>query len=244
MAKDLRYLAVLCLGALGILFAGVLLRPEKAATPVPSESDMLQLQLSAQRRDFERRTLFFRSKARELARFVSDARSGIGNLRYRMPQTGDTVVLVGARDVWASAVTAGLLRTECGDIAIDEIGSTVAIPATLENAVAFDLDNSLAAFVISCDERRLLTTPEGFKAWTAERALDDQLVEHGLRVTRAGTELEVLAVGADSPLRRAGLREGDRIMDPATKAALLDAAELLIRRGERTRKLKMKVEPK
>ena len=49
MSKDFRYLAVLCLGAIAILVAGILLRPEKAAAPIPSESDLLQLQLSAQR---------------------------------------------------------------------------------------------------------------------------------------------------------------------------------------------------
>ena len=239
MSKDFRYLAVLCLGALGILVAGVLLRPEKAAAPIPSESDLLQLQLSAQRRDFDRRGLFLRTKARELTRFVADARTGASTLPYRPPRPGETIVLIGPNDAWAGAVTAGTFQSTCGEINIDEIGSTIAIPANLENAVAFDLDNNLAAYVVSCGDRRLLTTPEGFNAWTAQRAIEAKLLDHGLRLATAGNELEVLEVGPDAPLRRAGLREGDRILEPATKTEVPDAAELLIRRGQRTRKLKV-----
>jgi hypothetical protein len=239
MSKDFRYLAVLCLGALGILVAGVLLRPEKAAAPIPSESDLLQLQLTTQRRDFDRRGLFLRTKARELARFVADARTETSTVPYLAPRPGETIVLVGPNDAWAGAVTAGSFQTTCGEIQLQEIGSTIAIPANLENAVAFDLDNNLAGYVISCGERRLLTTPEGFKTWKTQRALDNKLLDHGLRLATAGAELEVLEVGPDSPLRRAGLREGDRILEPATKHEVPEAAELLIRRGQRTRTLKV-----
>jgi hypothetical protein len=239
MSKDFRYLAVLCLGALGILVAGVLLRPEKAAAPIPSESDLLQLQLSAQRRDFERRGLFLRTKARELMRFVADARTGTATIPYRAPRPGETIILVGPQDAWAGAVTAGTFQTSCGEINLDEIGSTITIPMNLENAVAFDLDNNLAGYVISCGDRRLLATPEGFEAWTAQRAIESKLLGHGLRLATAGSELEVLEVGPDSPLRLAGLREGDRILEPTTKAQVPEAAELVIRRGQRTRTLKV-----
>ena len=239
MSKDFRYLAVLCLGALGILVAGVLMRPEKSAAPIPSESDLLQLQLSAQRRDFDRRGLFLRTKARELARFVSDARMGASSVPHRVPEPGETIVLVGPHDSWAGAVTAGVFQTTCSEIRIDEIGTTIVIPANLDNAVAFDLDNNLAGYVISCEDRRLLTTPEGFKTWTAERALEDRLAFAGVHVVQAGAELEVIAVAQDSEFRRAGLREGDRIVQPASRSELPDAAELVIRRGQRTRTLKV-----
>jgi hypothetical protein len=221
------------------LVAGVLLRPEKSAAPIPSESDLLQLQLSAQRRDFDRRGLFLRTKARELTRFVADARARTSTLPHRAPKPGETIVLIGPQDAWAGAVTAGTFQTACGETNIEEIGSTATIPANLENAVAFDLDNSLAGYVISCGDRRLLTTPEGFNAWTAQRAVENKLLSHGLRLATAGTELEVLEVGPDSPLRRVGLREGDRILEPATKAEVPEATELVIRRGQRTRTLKV-----
>jgi hypothetical protein len=250
-SPDRRYIAVLCLVALLILVAGVWLRPSRTPPPVPSELETLNVQLAMQRLDLQRRSLFYSKKVEELLPALAQARANPERMNFRLPDPGETVILVSndmnRQPAWILAQTAGALEAPCGDMMAREIATSISIPATLSNAVAFDLDNNLAGIVLFCGDRRILTTPETFKAWNAERALDAKLRECcGLNVA---ADLEVLGVEAESLLAAAGLRAGDIIMDVAEQpiknrtelhsalSATPPPTELTVRRGERNRKL-------
>jgi hypothetical protein len=248
---DRRYVGVLCVAALLILFAGVWLRPSRTPPPVPSELENLNVQLATQRLDLQRRSLFYSKKVDELLPAFAGARANPERMSFRLPAPGETVILISndtdRQPSWALAQTAGTLETRCGNIAAQEIATTILIPATLATGVAFDLNNNLTGLVLFCGDRHILTTPETFRIWNSERTLDAGLRECcGLNFTK---DLKVLEVDGDTPFATAGLRVGDAILEvagqPITTRTELHAAltatpppaDLTIRRGERNRKL-------
>ena len=65
---------------------------------------------------------------------------------------------------------------------------TIAIPATLANAVVFDLDGNFAGLVIPCGDKRIVTTPEGLRQASREdnsRSADGVLRVEVLRLRAA-----------------------------------------------------------
>ena len=247
---DRRYIAALCVVSLIILVAGVWFRPSRTPPPVPSELETLNVQLAGQRIDLERRSLFYSRKAEELIKIAADARSNPERLPFRIQPPGEMVMLVatdaGGQLVWASTQTAGTTDSQCGDITAQEVSTTIFIPTTLSSAVAFDLDNNLAGFVIPCGDRRMLVTPQTYGRFSAERINESNLRDCcGLEVTG---NMEVTALQPESDLAKAGLRTGDTILtvgaEPAASRRELHAAltspspaVVTIQRGERTRKL-------
>ena len=248
---DRRYIAALSVVSLLILVAGVWFRPSRTPPPVPSELETLNVQLARQRLDLERRSLFYSRKAEELMKVSADVRSHPETLPFQMKPPGEMVLLVATGSngelVWASSQTAGATEVECGDIVAKEVTTTSVIPTTLSNAVAFDFDNNLAGLVISCGDRRVLVTPESYRHFAAERAVETTLRSCcGVHVTR---KLEVAAVDPDSELAKAGLRSGDSFVAVGNQpvasrrelhaglSASPAATEVTIQRGPRTRKL-------
>ena len=128
--------------ALVILVAGVLLRPTKIPVPVRSESEIYRLQLLAEQRDLQNTRLFFEGKARDLVAKSQAARATPDKFPFRSPATGEYMLLVSAQEsgqpVWAVTAAAGVVKTRCEDRELEEVGTTIAIPASLSNAVAFN----------------------------------------------------------------------------------------------------------
>jgi hypothetical protein len=248
---DRRYIAALCIASLLILVAGVWFRPSRTPPPVPSELETLNMQMARQRLEFERRSMFYSRKAADLLTLAADVRVHPESVPFHLTSPGETVVLLASdsegQPLWAATQTVGSTTTPCDDVPVQEIATTITIPATLANAVAFDLDNNLAGLVIPCGTGSLLTTPASFKAWNAERAVEQSLRECcGLQVTAA---LGVFAVDSESELAKRGLRVGDVLVSvagqPVSSRAELHSAltasppptELSYQRGERIRKL-------
>ena len=209
-----RYIAVLCAIAGGVLVAGVLLRPTSVPVPVRSETEILRLQLLAQKGDLQRRTLFYQSRAADLVARVAPVRTNPSQFLYRSPPAGQILLLVGTdasgEVVWATGSAAGVISTTCEGRKVPEIGTTINIPATLEAAVAFDLDDNLAGLVVPCEDRLILTTPAGFQA-ARQQTLEQQLIACcGLRVSDSGFRITELQRG--TALARAGMQVGDRLV--------------------------------
>jgi hypothetical protein len=246
------YTIVLSLVATGILIAGVSLRPKSAPAPVRSETEFLQLQLLAQRRDLERRSLFFQTKAQQLVTKSHAARTHPEQYPYTTPESGTTVILVATgssgQPVWVTAAVAGTAEISCNGRSVEEVETTITIPKTLVNATAFDLDDNLAAFVIACGERCILTTLQGFQI-ASQPTLAEQLEARcGIQVALdpAQKEFEITKLDNESRLSEAGLKIGDRIAAINERpleteeqlAALLEPPEtiLAVQRG-RSRRL-------
>ena len=213
------YTVILSFVAVGILVAGVSLRPKSAPAPVRSETEFLQLQLLAQRRDLQRRTLFFETKAAQLVTKSEAARKKPEQSPYRQPASGTTILVVATdasgQPVWATATTAGSAETLCDGRTIEEIETTITIPRTLGDGTAFDLDENLAAFVIACGERRILTTPQGFQL-ASQPTLASQLEACcGLQVYSDPTKkgIEITKLDGESRPGTAGLKTGDVIVE-------------------------------
>jgi S1-C subfamily serine protease len=218
---------------------------------VPSELENLNVQIARQRSDLERRSLFYSRKAGQLMRLVSDARNHPEGLSFRMPPPGEILLLVATGPegnlVWASSQTAGVAEAVCGETRVQEVTTTIVIPRTLSSAVAFDLDDNLAGLVVGCGDRSIVVTPETYRVVTADNAVGSSLAECcSLEVSGS---LDVVTVGNESELFKAGLRPGDTIAmveaEPVLSRKDLHAAltsdprptALTIRRGEKTRKL-------
>jgi hypothetical protein len=213
------YIIILSLVAVGILIGGVSLKPERAPAPVRSENDFLQLQLLAQRRDLQRRSLFFQTIAAQLVTRSQSARTHPQQDSYVAPVAGTTVLLVATESsgqpVWATTSTAGSAEITCDGRAIPEIETTITIPKTLADATAFDLDENVAAFVITCGDRRILTTPQGFEI-ASQPTLAARLKECcGLVLTSdpAKPGLTIAELNGDSRPGQAGLKVGDVVAE-------------------------------
>jgi hypothetical protein len=211
-----RYIATLCVVAIAILVAGVVLRPTKIPVPVRSESEIYKLQLLAQQRDVQNKALFFESKARDLVARSQAARATPDKFPFRMPAAGENLILVASHDsgqpIWAVSAAVGQSKARCEDREVEEIGTTITIPATLANAIAFDLDGNFAGLVIACGDSRILTTPEGLQQAAQKTTRDLLLACCGLKYAIAGGAAEILGVGEDSRLAKAGLKAGDRLV--------------------------------
>jgi hypothetical protein len=211
-----RYIAILCVAALAILVAGVVLRPTKIPEPVRSESEIYKLQLLAQQRDLRNKALFFESKARDLVAKSQAARATPDKFPFRMPAPGENLIVVASHDsgqpVWAVTAAAGVTKTDCEDRQVEEIGTTIAIPATLADAIVFDLDGNSAGLVIPCGDKRIVTTPDGLRQASRKTTRDLLLECCALKYAIAGGAAEILQVGEDSRLAKAGLKVGDLLI--------------------------------
>lgn len=251
--KDHRYIGILCLICVFILIAGVAFRPKLAPPSVPSELELQSLQLARQRLDLDRRSMFYERKAADLLKRAAEARGNPQRFPFRPSRPGEPIILVSTTEtgqtVWAASATAGTASTRCGSRTLDEVATTISIPITLSNAVAFNLDDQLAGFVVPCGERSVLTTSSSFEAWTLERAHENELQSCcGIRIT---PELAVVTVDPKLAFARGGLRTGDKILSvngqTVTSTSQLHAEltrdnsplELVIEREKRSRRLKI-----
>lgn len=250
-----RYIAALCFVSVAILVVGVSLRPRKTPAPVQSESDFLKLQLRAQKRELQRESLFFETKAAELVARAQAVRATPARFSEAVSSSGKLILLVATDTaglpIWATASTAGVTTTECNGRTLEEIGMTIAIPSTLADAAAFDLDDNLAGVVISCGDRRILTTKKGFQL-SLEPTLSELLRKCcGLHVVTSPDRpgLDIVELDAESGLAHAGARIGDRIVEVNGSAVgaeqdlqLLTTgaqADLFVERGKRNRRMKL-----
>jgi hypothetical protein len=211
-----RYIAILCVVALAILVAGVVLRPRKIPIPVRSESEIYKLQLLAEQRDLQNTRLLFESKARDLVAKSQAARATPDKFPFRPPTTGEYLLLVSAQDsgepVWAVTSAAGVTKTRCEDRELEEVGTTIAIPASLANAVAFGMEGDVAGLVVACGDRRMVTTPEGLRQ-ASQKTIRALLMECcRLKFALTGDAAEIIEVGEDSRLGKAGVKAGDRVV--------------------------------
>ena len=125
-----RYIAILCVVALVILVAGVLLRPSKIPVPVRSESEIYRLQVLAEQRNLQNTRLFFEGKARDLVAKSQAARATPDKFPFRSPGTGEYMLLVSAQEsgqpVWAVTAAAGVTKTRCEGRELEEVQAAAA----------------------------------------------------------------------------------------------------------------------
>ena len=250
-----RYIAILCFAAVAVLAGGVLLRPAETPAPVQSDSDFLQLQLMAQKRDLQRRSLFFQTKAAAFVASAQAARAKPVQFPDVLRSPGDLVLLVATDKaglpVWAATSTVGMTTVECKGRTLDEIGTTITIPVTLSEATAFDLDDNLAGFVVPCGDRRILTTRKGFQHFLEPTLSELLRACCGLEVAPSSVRpgVAIVTVDAESLLAKTGGRTGDRIvrLNESPVSTELDLqvlttgapVEMFIERGERNRRVKL-----
>jgi hypothetical protein len=250
-----RYIAVLCLTAVAVLVAGVLLRPRESPAPVQSDSDFLQLQLMAQKRDLQRRSLFFQTKAADLVASAQAARAKPAQFLEVLRSSGDIVLLVATDKaglpIWAATSTVGMTTEDCNGRTLDEIGTTITIPVTLSDATAFDLDDNVAGFVVPCGDRRILTTRKGFQQFMEPTLSELLRTCCGLEVTPSPARpgVDIVNIDAESLLAKTGGRPGDRIVQLNGSAVSTEQdlqvlttgtpVEILVERGKRNRRVKL-----
>lgn len=253
------YVAVLFVAAVAILVAGMFLRPKSTPEPVRSESEFLRLQILTQRRDLQRRSLFFQTLALNLVSKSQAAREKPAQFSYVRPGPGAILLLVetdaSGQPVWATATAAGTATANCDGREIEEIALTIAIPVTLADATAFDLEDNVAGIVVSCGDRRILTTPQGFELASQPTFAERLQACCGLQVAPgAGKKgFEIAKLIPESRHAKAGLRLGDRIVavngtpvesEPQLEPLLGAAAVAMsIERGRSSRAIAIKIPP-
>ena len=249
-----RYIAILCFAAIAVLVVGVLLRPRETPAPVQSDSDFLQLQLMAQKRDLQRRSLFFQTKAAALVAGAQAARAKPAQFPELSRSPGDLVLLVATDKaglpIWAVTSTVGMTTEECNGRTLDEIATTITIPVTLSDATAFDLDDNVAGFVVPCGDRRILTTRKGFQHFLEPTVSELLRACCGLEVTPSPARpgVDIVNIDGESLLAKTGGRTGDRIVQlngsPVSTEQDLQVlttgtpVEILVERGKRNRRVK------
>jgi hypothetical protein len=209
----------------------------------------------AQKRDLQRRSLFFQTKAAALVASAQAARAEPARLQEVVRSPGDLVLLVATDKtglpIWAVTSTVGITTEECNGRTLDEIGTTITIPVTLSDATAFDLDDNVAGFVVSCGDRRILTTRSGFQHFLEPTLSELLRTCCGLKVTlspaRAG--VDIVNIDSESLLAKIGGRTGDRIVQlngsrVSTEQDLQvlttgDSVDIVVERGKRNRRVKL-----
>jgi hypothetical protein len=255
-----RYLLALIGASVTILIAGIWLRPPDAPPPPVSESESLRLQMQAQRRDLERRALFFSTRARELVSIAEQARSRPDSVPIAQAKSGERLIVLAASSggdpVWWDTAVAGAARRNCNGMAAEEIVVASPLAAVFAGGAAFTLDGGLVGLIAQCGEESTLLTPKAFAAQAEAAPARDLYEAEGLRVRleRApGREgARVLELRRTSAYLAAGLQAGDLIMEvngePLTSIEQLGAAaapaalEMRVLRG--TRELEIRSGPR
>lgn len=235
-----RYIAALAIAAAAILAAGVVLRPERAAAPPVTESERTQLQALAQRQSLQRRSRMMDAYARELSPMVARVRRSPGESSYRQARAGETLIVVAADDSseprWITTESGGAQRVQCGGREVTEVTAAAVIPATLENGVAFGLNENVVGVVVRCGSRLILTAPSDVVLMAEQERASELWACCGVRIEQEAGGLRVTAVRVDSPLAAAGLEPGDVVPG---NVDLRSAGSVNVRRGDREVVLKI-----
>jgi hypothetical protein len=217
--RDRGYLFVLILIAAGVLAGGIWLRPKHAPPAPKSEAEVLRLQMQAQKREMERRSLFFSVRARELVSLAEQARVRPESVSSEGATAGQRLIVVaaspGAEPLWIDTAVAGESPASCYGMIVEEIVTSSVLPRSFVGGAAFNLDNALVGIVHDCGQGNVLLTPEAFAAQARQLPARKLYEAAGLRV-RIEQEpgppgVRVLEVRRSSSYAAAGLQAGDLI---------------------------------
>ena len=225
---------VLAVAAILILALGVALRPREAAPPPVSESERAQLQALAQRQSLQRHARVMEGYARDLAPSVLRVRQNPEESSYREPRPGELLILVASQGTgdprWITAEYGGRQRLRCGRYELEELAVTAVIPSSLEQAVAFGMNENVAGVVVRCRGRLALVAPEHVTLAAAAEREDALWTCCGVRLEPTATGgRSVEAVRTGSRLEAAGLEPGDVVPNDVN---LQTAMSFNVRRGD------------
>jgi hypothetical protein len=233
---------------MAILVAGIVFRPPHASPPPASESESLNLQLQAQRRDLERRAYFFANQAEALAPRAEEARRLPGSLPQASPQPGSPILLVTPSSqglpLWMDTTSAGKAAATCYETSVERWLLASPLSPSFDAGAAFDLDGRLVGIVAECEGRLSLVTPASFTALEPARLAMKLRTSAGFRVALPvdSSGARVVEVARNWPWSTAGLQAGDRIVQvDGSQVQSIEqvrpflagvVSELVVRRGD------------